>query len=353
MKRTSLFGKFIIVLIPLLIVAALATGAGLGYFGHRTYLKTIRADYTVAAAEACHQIDHYIQTAFQETNAAAALVAAIRLDRWRTEMAFREMQHHFKRFQQMRLLDLDGRGMEDPLVNTDLGEPSAMAVFQRARQGRLAFSRLVLMDRIPVMFIAAPVYRDGRQTAVVWARLNVKPVWDVVIQLKRDLNFGPNGHVYLVDRDHRLIASDEISRQFGRVFGLGEPQAQDRGPEIDVEAWQQEKQFDTRDPETLKSLMGNQENRPFFWISNVTGTRTIYLRSSLKRPNWTLYMVQPYDEAFHFLYQGLLASMGVLAGVTLAGILLTWYTTRRFLAPGGPAAPGRGPGRRRRPGAPH
>ena len=315
MKRASLFSKFIIVLIPLLVVAAVATGAGLGYFSHRSFLKTIRADYRVAAAEACHQIDHYIQTAFEEIEATAALVAAIRLDPWRTHMAFQEVQYHFKRFQHMCLLDLEGRTMGAECINTDLLEPEAKAVFQQARQGRPAFSRLILLDRIPVMFIAAPVHRDGRQTAVVWARLNVKLVWDLVIQLKRDLNFGPNGHVYLVDRDHRLIASDEISRQFGQVFDLAVPRT--RGRTSDVR----------------KPGSGNQDQRPFFWIAGAGGARNIYLRSGLERPQWTLYMVQPYHEAFQFLYQGLLASLGVLAVVTLLGILLAWYTTRRFLGP--------------------
>ncbi|MDY6852447.1 MAG: ATP-binding protein, partial [Thermodesulfobacteriota bacterium] len=205
--------------------------------------------------------------------------------------------------------------------------------FQEAGQGRLAYSRIVILDRIPVIFIAAPVFYDGRQVAVLWSRLNAKPIWDVVIQLKRDLNFKADGHVYLLDRDKTLIAGDEVSRQFGQVLDFGSPHKPAAAPHLDLQALRETKHFDTYDPATLKSLLKGWHSRPDFWISPFEEEKTIFVRSSIKGMKWTLYMVQPYAEAFYFLIQGFWASAGLVVLVILVGVPLTWVTARRFLAP--------------------
>lgn len=333
MKKKSLFRKFTFLFIPLVILTALVVGLGLGLISRQAFEQNIKADYRLAAALASRQIEFFLESAFQETKAAASFVSAIRLDNWRTHMAITELRHKFPQFQYMSLVDMDGCELANSWFNQDLFDRDAWTTFQEAGQGRPAYSRIVILDHLPVMFIAAPVFYDGRQVAVLWGRLNAKPIWDVVIQLKRDLNFKAEGHVYLLDRDKTLIAGDEVSRQFGQVLDFGSPHKPAAAPHLDLQALRETKRFDTYDPATLKSLLKGWHNRPDFWISPFEEKKTIFVRSSIKGMKWTLYMVQPYSEAFYFLIQGFWVSAGLVVLVILVGVPLTWVTARRFLAP--------------------
>lgn len=333
MKKTSLFKKFILLVVPLIIVTAMAIGLGMGLISQSAFQRTIKADYTVAAAEASRLIEYYLKNAFEETQAAASFVSSIRLDKWRTQMAITELRHIFPRFQYIALIDGNGYEAVDAWFNQDLFSHDGWDTFEKANEGKLAYSRTVILDKIPIMFIAAPVFHDGVQVGVIWARLDLKPVWDVVIQLKRDLNFGSNGHVYLVDQFDTLVASDEISRQFGQRFELPVERGTAQAPLLNLRQWQEEKHLNTYDPATLKSLLANRHNRPDFWISDIEGDKTIFLKSDITDISWTLYMVQPYDDAFYFLYRGFWTSMGLVVFIVFTGILLTWFTTKRFLRP--------------------
>ncbi|MEW6265902.1 MAG: sensor histidine kinase [Thermodesulfobacteriota bacterium] len=333
MARKSIFRKFTLLVIPLTVVTALAIGLGLAIVSHQAFLSTIQADYRVASAQAARHIELYLTTAFDEVKAMASYVAAIRLDNWRTHMAFLEMKHELTHFQYISLVDLKGQELANAWFNQDLYNRQAWHTFQEALQGRLAYSRTVILDRVPVMFLAHPVYYDGRLTAVVWARLNLKPVWDVIIQLKRDLNFGPEAHVYLVDQNRTLISSDEVSRRFGQKMEIEAPADLPQPPPLDIHGWEEKKKLDTHDPATLKSLLLDRRHRPDFWIAPYQDKRTIFLRVEVRDLGWTLYMTQPYWEAFFFLNQALWLSLGVVVAAVLVGTLLAWLTTRRILTP--------------------
>ena len=333
MTRQSLFRKFTRLVIPLVVLTALAVGLMFGYISHQAFLHTVRADYSVAAAQASRHISFFMQTASQQILATAGFVAAIRLDEWRTLMAITELRHQFPQFQYMALVDLEGREMVRSWFNQDLWNRQAWDTFQEAKKGRLACSRMVIQDSRPVIFLAAPVYYDGELTSIVWARLNVKPVWDVVIQLKRDLNFGANGHIFLVDQANTLIGGDEISMNFGQVFDLDIPRSPATASRLDLKTWQDDKRLDTHDPETLKSLLQDRLQRPDFWIGERLGVKSIYLRARIRDLGWQLVMIQPYSEAFHFLYQGIWTGSGLIALAIIVGVVLIWLTARRFLAP--------------------
>jgi len=332
-RKPGLFRKFTFLVIFLVVATALGVGSGLSLISQQAFERTIRADYRLAAVLAGRQIEMFLDNAFQGLNGAAALVAAIRLDRWRTQMAVTELRHKFPQFEYLALLDLRGYETAGALFNQDLFSREGRAAFQEACQGRPACSQVLLSERVPVMFIAAPVFYDGRQTAVLWGRLNAKPVWDVVIQLKRDLNFGPNGHVYLLDGDKTLIAGDEISRQFGQVLDLGSPPKAAEDQPLDIEVLREAKRFDTYDPETLKSLLKDWHFQPAFWVEQWEGRKTIFVKSRIESLNWSLYLVQPYEDAFYFLRQGLWTSVGLVIMIVGAAVALTWLTTRKFLAP--------------------
>jgi len=333
MRKPGLFRKFTFLVIPLVVATALGVGSGLSLVSQQAFERTIQADYRLTAVLAGRQIELFLGHAFQAIKAAAAFVAAIRLDRWRTQMAVTELRHKFPQFEHLALVDLKGYETADSLFNQDLFHREGWATFQEACQGRLACSQVLLFERVPVMFIAAPVFYDGRQVAVLWGRLNAKPVWDVVIQLKRDLNFGLNGHVYLLDGDRTLIAGDEVSRQFDQVLDLGSPPEAAEDQPLDIEVLRETKRFDTYDPETLKSLLKDWHSRPEFWVDQWEGRKTIFVKSMLKSVNWTLYLVQPYHDAFYFLRQGFWASVGLVAIIVAAAMALTWLTARKFLAP--------------------
>ena len=333
MKKKSLFKKFTFLVIPLIVLAALAVGLGIGLISKRAFERNIKADYSLAAALASRQIEFFLQHAFQETDAAAAFISAIRLDKWRTQMAMSELRHKFPHFQYLALLDLQGIEQVNSRFNSDMHNQFARTTFQQACQGKPAHSRIVIQDRIPVIFIAAPVFRDGRQEAVVWGRLNAKPIWDVVIQLKRDLNFGADGHVFLMDQDRTLIASDEISKQFGQVLNLETPPSVSSPAPINIQEMRINKSFDTYDPETLKSLLKDWQSHPEFWVGRYENRNHIFVKSDIAGVQWALYMVQPYGEAFKFLNQAIWAGLGLVVLVILAGIILTRLMARRFVSP--------------------
>ena len=333
MKRTSLFKKISLVIVPLIVLTAVLTWLGFSIISQTAFLNTIRADFSLAAALASRQIESYVNGAFQDIQASAGFASAIRLDSWRTQMALTELRHQFPQFQQMSMIGLDGRVGANSGLHQDLTNSEAHQVFLKARAGHLAFSQMVLLNQMPVMFIAAPVFYDGEVVAVVWGRLNVKPVWDVVIQLKRDLNLGPRGHAYLLDDNSALVGSDDMSRGFGSVLHLAEPPEAQQAPPFDINKWRTNKEFDTYHPGILKSLLKNRQLTPDFWIADADGVKTIFLRSTIQGLGWTLYMTQPYYSAFSFLYEALWASLGLALVLTMLAAVASWITTKRILGP--------------------
>jgi signal transduction histidine kinase len=333
MKRTSLFKKIVLVIVPLIVITAVLTWSGVSLISQTAFLNTIRSDFSLAAALASRQVESYLNGAFQDIQAAAGFATAVRLDNWRTKMALAELRQQFPQFQQMSLVDPEGRETASGELHQDLGNTEAHLVFLKAKAGRLAYSQMVLLDRVPVLFVAAPVFYDGNVVAVVWGRLNVKPVWDLVIQLKRDLNLGSRGHVYLLDDNGALVGSDDMSRGFGSLLSLPTPPETGPTPDFDIDKWRKNKEFDTYNPEILKSLLKDRNLAPDFWIAEEDGIKTIFLRSRIQGPGWTLFMTQPYYSAFSFLYQALWASLSLALVLTMVAVGVSWITTKRILGP--------------------
>lgn len=332
-KKQSLFKRILIPVIVLVLITMAASSIGYGLISYRAFLRTIKADYSSASTLAGRHISFYIGNALQEIKASAAIISSVRMDQWRSHMALVEMRHKFPHFQYLALVDLEGREISNSRFNQNFSNREAWIAFQEAREGRLSYSRTIIQDRLPVMFIAAPVYSDGRVSSVVWAQLNLKPVWDLLIQLKRDLNFGAEGHVYLVDRNGILIGSDDISKNFGRLIKINPPDQSTSPLSEELKEWRLDKSLDTHDPETLKSLLQGRHSRPDFWIAETGDRKSINVRTIIQELHWNLYLVQPYSEAFQFLHQGFWASLGVMSAVIVLGVLLAYFTAKRILSP--------------------
>ncbi|MFH1136031.1 MAG: ATP-binding protein [Pseudomonadota bacterium] len=332
MGKSSLFSKFKTLVVSLIMLAALSVGVGLSFIGKAAFLRTIQSDYRMVAAQAGRHTGLYLGTAFQEIRAAAAMLSAVRLDSWRHRMALAEFRRNFSQFQEIGLVYSNDGGPDGRLVPAP---PEYHQVVSGALSGLVVGSSVTLRDGLPVLYLAAPVFYDGRPEAALWARLDLKPVWDLVIQIKKDLNLGPEGHVYLTDSRRKLVAGDVISGRFGQVFHLAPPTeapatAPPAGSRLGVEPGES---YEYEKMSTPANLLRDRELRPDFWIGRGGGVKMIFLRAKVTPLDWTFYMTQPYKDAFQFLYDGLWTAFGLMSAVILVGVIVTRISTRRVLAP--------------------
>ena len=326
MKKQSIFSKFNTLVISLIALAALSVGVGLSIIGREAFLRTIRYDYRMVGAQAGRNISLYLGSALQEINAAADLLSAVRLDPWRYQMALTELHRNLPHFRKLKLISPNEVEKSD---NPDLGPAQSKITVKRALGGRVTASSVTLENGLPVIYMAAPVMYDGSPSAILWGELDLKPVWDLVIQIKKDLNLGYDGHVYLTDKTGRLVASDLISKRFGQRFHLPSPSDPPAAPA----AYEEDAGFDSEEFHATANRLKTRELLPDFWISRNDESKMINLRAEVNPLGWTFYLTQPYKEAFQFLYDGISTSVALMSAIILVGIFLTWISTRRVLAP--------------------
>jgi signal transduction histidine kinase len=309
-KRRSLFYKYVVPIIAIVVVALAASGAISIYFSYQETRNALIALQREKAAAAAARIEAFVREIEHQIS-------------WTALPQIVEGADPLE----LRRFDYTKLGRQVPAITESIyiAPDGCMQVLE----SRLAMSRmgkcLERLDNDPRLTVArtgktyfGPVYfrketepymaiamRAGREGAGVTAvDVNLKFIWEVIQQIK----VGKKGHAYVIDKDGHLVAHPDISLVLQKTDLSMLPQVKGAlGP-----------------PGTEDALDAEARDR--------AGGRVLTAHARIDPLEWTVFVEQPIAEAYAPLYAPLiriavLLLLGLILSI-LASLALARYMVR-------------------------
>ncbi|HEU0201619.1 MAG TPA: GAF domain-containing protein, partial [Burkholderiaceae bacterium] len=310
MKRRPLATRYAALVVALLSVALIVSGALETWASHRdrqAALEALQREKAQAAATAVSRFVEDVLRNLQWVTLTAGAPAGGDLQRRRLE--FLKLLRLEPAITTAALLDVKGREQlrvsrikPDRLASgVDLsGEPG----FKAARAGRPHFGDVYFVAQTePYLTIAAP--SAGRDGAVVLADVNLKFVRSVVSEIK----VGATGYAYVVDTNGRLVSHPDISAVLQMTDLSDLPQVQA------AHAAQAERQGFAAD--------GRDRN----------GAPVLAAYAKIAPLSWTVFVEQPRAEALAPLLDSIRRSALTLIVALAVAVTAGVIAARRMVAP--------------------
>lgn len=303
MAKKALLGRALLFVLPIVVLSLAVTGLILSWTSYRSFKQTVRQDYTSIIKSSASEIRAFVQSSRTGIESLAWVLAATRVDAWQQQMALTAFHHIADQFVTLTLLSQDGQ--EPVAVGQRLGAEALdqLDVYREAAAGRLATSGvMVTRERIPYIFLAAPVMRLGRVSQVLVAELNLKAIWDVL----EGIRIGETGMVYLLDETGKLIGHREIDRVVKAEQGVP--------------------------PFVVQQLLESPDE-PVEWSEAHPDGSWFCLAYNVPGVDWLLALRQTEREIYGYLYESFWLALGITLLICAITTLLTWSRIRRFLQP--------------------
>ena len=303
LKQPKIIHKFLLFVLPLAILSIVITSVVLSWTSYNYFQKTINQDYRNIIKSSAGEIRLFIENAQKALESLAAVVAATKLDPWQKEIALAAFNHQMDKFMSVSLISAKGKIMASTRWENETDFSGAQKkLFERALAGQNAASGVVLTkENLPYMHLAVPVSRLGKVVEVLWSRLNLKSVWDIL----EGITIGRSGQVYIMDLSGRYIAHREIDRV------VTAPPAEN--------------------PDIFKAVKAS--DMPLSWTEKEDGTRFFYMGYYIPGLEWVIVLQQPLPEIYTYLYRNIYWAVVITVLICLASFLIGWNRIKRFLAP--------------------
>ncbi len=294
-SRGRLFRKYLILILSLVTIALLASGAISIYFTYqetRTSLADLQHEKALAAASRIEQYIHQIEQ--QLVYAALPQLDPSDLESRRVE--FLKLLRQAPEVTDIAQIGADGKeqiavsrlGMDSINSGKDRSREPA---FISAKKGQPWFSPVYFRKETePYMTISI---RSGSDTGpVTVADVNLKFIWDVVSRIK----IGDKGKAYVIDGSGFLIADPDI----GLVL---------------------RKTDMSKLPHVIAALTGKAVETPSMLSNDITGTEVLTSVAPIDSLHWFVFVEQPVVEVYRRLNDSILrAGLLLLAGLVLSAI---------------------------------
>ena len=303
MAQKRLLFQALLFILPIVVLSLAVTGLILSWTSYRSFRQTIRQDYTSIIKSSASEIRAFVQSSRTGIESLAWVLAATRVDAWQQQMALTAFHHIADQFVTLTLLSQDGQ--EPVAVGQRLGAEALdqLDVYREAAAGRLATSDvMVTRERLPYIYLAAPVMRLGRVSQVLVAELNLKAIWDVL----EGINIGETGMVYLLDQTGELIGHREIDRVVKAEQGVP--------------------------PSVVQQLLESPDDL-VEWAEKRLDGSWFCLAYNIPGVDWIIVLSQREREIYGYLYENFWLALGITLLISAITALLTWSRIRSFLQP--------------------
>lgn len=300
--KTKIIYKFLLFVLPLVIISIVLTSLILTWTSHNYALKTINQDYENIVKSCAGQIRLYMENGRKSLDSLALVISAAKLDQWQKQISLTAFAHTSPQFISVSLIPRVGNEIQ--AAGTERTHPSGheREILARAFAGQSAVSP-VLMTRegLPYLCMAVPVKELGQTGEVLWAELNLKSVWDIL----EGIRIGQTGQVYIMDRSGRLIGHREIDRVIKNSPGI--------------------------DRAIMRKI--SQADTPTKWVENEGDQRLYCVGYHIGGLDWIVVLSQTYKEIYTYVYENVRWAVFITCFICLAAIVLGLNRMRRFLLP--------------------
>jgi signal transduction histidine kinase/putative methionine-R-sulfoxide reductase with GAF domain len=298
-RRTSrgrLFRKYLLLILSLVTIALLASGAISIYFTYQETKASLALLQHEKALAAASRIEQYIAGIERQL----AYAALPQLDASDVELRRIEFLKLLRQAPEVTdIAQLDSKGHEQIAVSRlgmdNIGsgkDRSQEPAFRNAKRGQPWFGPVYFRKETePYMTIAL---RSGSETGpVIVAEVNLKFIWDVVSRIK----IGEKGKAYVVDGSGFLVADPDI----GLVL----------------------RKTDLSQLPHVKAALssGPADNEQTFVSTDLAGTSVLTSVAPIESLHWDVFVEQPVSE----VYARLNASIVRTALLLLAGLILSAF----------------------------
>ena len=291
--RGRLFRKYLLLIMTLVGLALLASGAISLVFSYRQTTAALASLQQEKAVGAAARIEQYLRQVTQQLQyAALPQMGAGDLELRRIE--FLKLIRQAPEVTDIALIDAAGRELiaESRLGMSLMGsgkDRSGEAAFQQAKRGEPWFGPVYFRKETePYMTVA--IRSGGDKPLLTVAELNLKFIWDVVSRIK----IGDKGKAYVVDRDGYLVADPDIGLVLRKTQMGALEHVQDMSAAADSDV-------------------------PAMQSHDLAGTRVLASLAPIESLGWRVFVEQPVSE----VYARLNASILLTAGLLLTGLLVS------------------------------
>jgi signal transduction histidine kinase len=297
-RRTSrgrLFRKYLVLILSLVTIALLTSGAITVYFSYQENKSALASLQHEKALGAASRIEQYIQRIEQQL----AYAALPQLDASDVELRRIEFLKLLRQAPEVTdIAQLDATGHEQIAVSR-LGMDSVNSgkdrsqepAFQNAKRGKTWFGPVYFRKETePYMTIA--IRSGGDKGPVTVAEVNLKFIWDVVSRIK----IGDKGKAYVVDGNGFLIADPDIGLVL-RKTNLSQL------------------------PHVKAAIAGKRSEELAIVSTDLAGTQVLTSVAPIEPLNWDVFVEQPVAEVYEKLNASILRTgLLLLAGLVISAI---------------------------------
>jgi len=302
LKKKKLIYQFLSFILPFIISSIVLTSLILSLTNNNFFQKTIRQDYGNIIKSSAGEIRLFMDNSQRNLESLALLIASAKMDFWQKEIALTAFFQSNKQFVSVDLFSPNGEKTVSAIAGDLPFNESDRKLFDRALSGQVAVSGVMLTENeIPIVCLALPVFKQGEVDEVLWAKLNLKAVWDVL----EGITIGDSGQIYIMDASGRIIAHREIERVVRSQL--------------------------TGNPEILKKIRNTQE--PVEWIENIGDGSYYNLGVYVPVFDWIVVLNQPGNEIYAYLSRNIYWATLMTVIISIVAVLFGWYRVKRFLIP--------------------
>ena len=274
-SRRRLFRKYLILILSLVTIALLASGAITVYFSYQENKSALASLQHEKALAAASRIEQYIQRIEQQL----AYAALPQLDASDVELRRIEFLKLLRQAPEVTdIAQLDATGHEQIAVSrlgmdsvSSAKDRSQEPAFQNAKRGQSWFGPVYFRKETePYMTIA--IRSGGDKGPVTVADVNLKFIWDVVSRIK----IGDKGKAYVVDGNGFLIADPDIGLVL-RKTNLSQL------------------------PHVKAAIAGERSEELATVSTDLTGTQVLTSVAPIESLHWNVFVEQPVAEVYEKL----------------------------------------------------
>ncbi|TMH63676.1 MAG: HAMP domain-containing protein, partial [Betaproteobacteria bacterium] len=307
MYRGRLFRKYLLLILSLVTIALLASGAISVYFSYQENKSALASLQHEKALAAASRIEQYIEQIVKQL-AYAALPQLDASDIELRRIEFLKLLRQAPEVTDIAQVDAAGReqiavsrlGMDNINSGKDRSQEPA---FRNAKRGQPWFGPVYFKKETePYMTIAI---RSGSDTGpVTIADVNLKFIWDVVSRIK----IGDKGKAYVVDGKGFLVADPDI----GLVL----------------------RKTDLSQLPHVKSATEKQNPNELAMVSNdLAGTPVLTSVAPIESLRWNVFVEQPVSEVYAKLNASILRTAALLIAGLVISALAALALTRGMVRP--------------------
>ena len=295
MHRGRLFRKYLLLILTLVTIALLASGAISVYFTYQETKSALASLQHEKALAAASRIEQYVRQIEQQLSY-AALPQLDASDVELRRIEFLKLLRQVPDVTDIAQLDADGReqvavsrlGMDSVASGKNRSDEPA---FRNARRGQPWFGPVYFRKETePYMTIA--VRSGGEKGPVTIADVNLKFIWDVVSRIK----IGEKGKAYVVDSNGFLVADPDIGLVLRKTNLSNLPH--------------------------VKAATEKRSSNELAMVStDLAGTQVLTSVAPIESLNWHVFVEQPVAEVYEKLNASILrTALLLLAGLALSAL---------------------------------